>query len=108
MATCLKSFASSTEQARRLTLDSCDATVDRRRPFRAGESSGPSVVRRSVPMKILDVQVLELRHRTLDREIHKLDRRGAHMTPRDRERATELKKRRLATKDQLYALAHGK
>jgi uncharacterized protein YdcH (DUF465 family) len=57
-------------------------------------------------MKILDVRVLELRHRTLDREIHKLERRGSHMTPLERERATELKKRRLATKDQLYALSH--
>jgi uncharacterized protein YdcH (DUF465 family) len=55
-------------------------------------------------MKILDVHMLELRHRTLDREIHKLDRRGEHMTPLERERATELKKRRLVTKDQLYAL----
>jgi uncharacterized protein YdcH (DUF465 family) len=55
-------------------------------------------------MKILDVHVLELRHRTLDQQIHKLDRRGEHMTPRERERATELKKRRLAAKDQLYAL----
>jgi uncharacterized protein YdcH (DUF465 family) len=55
-------------------------------------------------MKILDVQVLELRHRTLDQQIHKLDRRGEHMTPRERERAAELKKRRLAAKDQLYAL----
>jgi uncharacterized protein YdcH (DUF465 family) len=55
-------------------------------------------------MKHLDIRVLELRHRALDRQIHKLDRRGAHMTPTDRERATELKKRRLATKDQLAAL----
>jgi uncharacterized protein YdcH (DUF465 family) len=56
-------------------------------------------------MKILDIRVLELRHRTLDKEIHKLDRRGVHMTPRDRERAAELKKRRLVTKDQLYSLS---
>jgi uncharacterized protein YdcH (DUF465 family) len=55
-------------------------------------------------MKILDVRMLELRHRTLDKQIHELDRRGEHMTPPERERATELKKRRLATKDQLYAL----
>jgi uncharacterized protein YdcH (DUF465 family) len=58
-------------------------------------------------MKSIDVRVLELRHRTLDREIHKLDRRGVHMTPQERERATALKKVRLATKDQLYALRHG-
>jgi hypothetical protein len=55
-------------------------------------------------MKSLDIRVLELRHRTLDKEIHKLDRRGVHMTPNDRERAAELKKRRLVTKDQLYHL----
>jgi uncharacterized protein YdcH (DUF465 family) len=55
-------------------------------------------------MKNLDAHVLELRHRSLDRQIHKLDRRGEHMTPQEREQATELKKRRLATKDQLYAL----
>jgi uncharacterized protein YdcH (DUF465 family) len=55
-------------------------------------------------MKNPDVHVLELRHRTLDREIHKLDRRGEHMTPLERERSIELKKRRLATKDQLYEL----
>jgi hypothetical protein len=57
-------------------------------------------------MKSMDVRVLELRHRTLDREIHKLDRRGMRMTPEERTRATELKKRRLAAKDQLYALRH--
>jgi uncharacterized protein YdcH (DUF465 family) len=57
-------------------------------------------------MKSMDVRVLELRHRTLDREIHKLDRRGMRMTPEERLRAAELKKRRLAAKDQLYALRH--
>jgi hypothetical protein len=51
-----------------------------------------------------DIRVLELRHRALDRQIHKLDRRGFHMTPEERTRAVELKKRRLATKDALYAL----
>jgi uncharacterized protein YdcH (DUF465 family) len=55
-------------------------------------------------MKSMDVRILELRHRTLDREIHKLDRRGMRMTPEERTRAAELKKRRLAAKDQLYAL----
>jgi uncharacterized protein YdcH (DUF465 family) len=55
-------------------------------------------------MKLLDVQALQDAHRTLDKEIHKLDRRGLHMTPEDRERSTELKKRRLVTKDRLYAL----
>jgi uncharacterized protein YdcH (DUF465 family) len=55
-------------------------------------------------MKAFDVQVLELRYRALDEQIHELDRRGEHMTPSDRDRATELKKRRLLAKDQLYAL----
>ncbi len=55
-------------------------------------------------MKQNEVHELELRHRVLDQQIHKLDRRGTHMTPEDRLRAAELKKRRLATKDQLFAL----
>jgi uncharacterized protein YdcH (DUF465 family) len=55
-------------------------------------------------MKHVEVFELELRRRTLDDEIHRLDRRGLHMTPEDRVRASELKKRRLATKDQLFSL----
>jgi uncharacterized protein YdcH (DUF465 family) len=55
-------------------------------------------------MKHIEVFELELRRRTLDDEIHRLDRRGLHMTPEDRVRASELKKRRLATKDQLFSL----
>lgn len=55
-------------------------------------------------MKHMDVYELELRHRALDAQIHKLDRRGAHMTPEDRQRASELKKRRLETKDRIYAI----
>jgi len=59
-------------------------------------------------MKFLDIpsleRTLELRHRRLDLEIHKLDRRGERMTPPERERAHELKKRRLVTKDQLQSL----
>jgi hypothetical protein len=55
-------------------------------------------------MKHLDIFELELRRRTLELEIHRLDRRGLHMTPEDRVRASELKKRRLATKDQLFSL----
>ncbi len=55
-------------------------------------------------MKHVEVFELELRRRTLDDEIHRLDRRGLHMTPADRVRAAELKKRRLATKDQLFSL----
>jgi len=53
---------------------------------------------------VIDIRVLELRHRALDKQIHKLDRRGPRMTPGDRERVAELKKRRLVTKDTLYAL----
>ncbi|MCL2450778.1 MAG: DUF465 domain-containing protein [Polyangiaceae bacterium] len=51
-----------------------------------------------------DVRELELRHRALSLQIHKLERRGLHMTPEDRFRASELKKHRLLTKDQLVAL----
>jgi uncharacterized protein YdcH (DUF465 family) len=56
-------------------------------------------------MKRIDVRELELRHNALDFAIHELDRRGSHMTPEERERASELKRERLATKDQLYALS---
>jgi len=55
-------------------------------------------------MKHVDIRELELRHRALDRAIHKLNRRGSHMTPLDRLRSLELKKQRLATKDALYAI----
>jgi len=55
-------------------------------------------------MKHLDPRELELRHHSLDTQIHELDRRGSHMSPEDRLRALELKKHRLATKDQLYAM----
>jgi uncharacterized protein YdcH (DUF465 family) len=55
-------------------------------------------------MKQFDVRDLELRHHALDFAIHELDRRGSHMTPSERERVFELKKQRLATKDQLYLL----
>ncbi|HLK40191.1 MAG TPA: hypothetical protein VKU41_25725 [Polyangiaceae bacterium] len=58
-------------------------------------------------MKHVDLGELELRQRTLERLIHKLDRRGEHMTPEDRLRATVLKKRRLAAKDELLALRTG-
>jgi hypothetical protein len=55
-------------------------------------------------MKHIDIRELELRRRNLDSEIHRLDRRGLHMTPEDRFRAAVLKKERLATKDQLFRL----
>ena len=47
---------------------------------------------------------LEAQSRTLDKQILKLDRRGAHITPQEHERAVLLKKLRLATKDRLSDL----
>jgi len=55
-------------------------------------------------MRHISIRELELRGRTLDSEIHRLERRGSHMTPEDRVRASILKKQRLATKDQLFSL----
>jgi uncharacterized protein YdcH (DUF465 family) len=46
---------------------------------------------------------LEAEHRKLDKEIRKLERRGARMTPIDQTRVAELKKTKLALKDQLLA-----
>jgi hypothetical protein len=42
--------------------------------------------------------------RTLDLQILKLDRRGAHLTPEEHIRAVELKKLRLQAKDRLDEL----
>lgn len=55
-------------------------------------------------MKRIDVRDLEFRTTALERQIHEIEWRGIHMSPFDRARATELKKQRLATKDQLYAI----
>jgi len=44
---------------------------------------------------------LESEHRTLDRQIKKLNHRGSHMTPPEQLEVTELKKLRLATEDPL-------
>jgi uncharacterized protein YdcH (DUF465 family) len=44
---------------------------------------------------------LETTHRSLDRQIKKLNHRGSHMTPQERSVAAELKKLRLATKDRI-------
>jgi hypothetical protein len=57
-------------------------------------------------MKPVDVRELENRTRTIEAQIHKIERRGMHMTPLDQLRASELKKRRLATKDWLTSLGH--
>ena len=51
---------------------------------------------------------LEAESRSLDHQIQKLDRRGAHITPPEQMRATELKKRRLAAKDRLGELRAGR
>ena len=51
---------------------------------------------------------LEAQTRTLDLEILKLDRRGAHITPFEHLRATELKKLRLVTKDRLHDLSEAR
>jgi hypothetical protein len=52
-------------------------------------------------MKQTSVRDLESIHRSLDLQIHKLERRGYHMTPFEQLRATALKKLRLRTKDKL-------
>lgn len=52
-------------------------------------------------MKRPTARELETQHRSLDREIKKLERRGMHMTPPEQALALELKKKRLATKDRL-------
>ncbi len=51
------------------------------------------------------VRDLEAQHREIDRQIKKLNHRGQHMTPPEREMALELKKLRLAAKDRLALVA---
>ncbi|MGO9832620.1 MAG: YdcH family protein [Polyangiaceae bacterium] len=58
-------------------------------------------------MKQIDVRELENRRETLEAQIHKIERRGMHMTPEEHLRAAELKKRRLLTKDWLRTLGRG-
>jgi len=55
-------------------------------------------------MRQIDVRELEIRRRTLEEQIHEIERRGIHMTPEEHFRAVQLKKRRLVTKDRLYTL----
>lgn len=55
-------------------------------------------------MRISSVTALEARHRDLDRQIHRLERRGTLLSSPDRDRALQLKRLKLATKDQLTAL----
>jgi uncharacterized protein YdcH (DUF465 family) len=44
---------------------------------------------------------LEVEHRSLDRQIKKLNHRGSHMLPNEQLEVMELKKKRLVTKDRL-------
>jgi uncharacterized protein YdcH (DUF465 family) len=53
-------------------------------------------------MKRIDIPALENHHRTLDREVHELERLGARMTPGERLRTVTLKKERLAARDRLF------
>ena len=59
-------------------------------------------------MKPMSTRELEMRHRSLDEEISRLERRGIHMTPAERLQAAELKKLRLQTKDQIYEVQKDK
>jgi hypothetical protein len=55
-------------------------------------------------MKRLSLGELEVRTRSLDMEIKRIERRGIHMTPHDLERAAVLKRMRVHTKDKLDEL----
>jgi len=50
------------------------------------------------------VSDLEAQTRELEYQIHKLERRGLHMTPTEQEQAIRLKKLRLVHKDRLASL----
>ena len=58
----------------------------------------------TMTMRISSVTALEAQHRDLDRQIHRLERRGTLLSSPDRDRALQLKRLKLATKDQLTAL----
>ena len=49
------------------------------------------------------VHELEQRHRTLDQEVSRLERR-AYLTPIEQRHVTDLKKQKLRTKDLLFML----
>jgi len=49
------------------------------------------------------VQALEEKHRTLDQEVSRLERR-AYLTPVEQRHITDLKKEKLRTKDLLFSL----
>lgn len=50
-----------------------------------------------------DVQQLEAEHRDLEAQVKSLTRR-AYLTPGEQQQVAELKKKKLDTKDRLYAL----
>lgn len=54
----------------------------------------------------LNAQELEAQARALEAQIKKLDRRGFHATPSERESVVALKKLRLAAKDRLADVRH--
>ena len=55
-------------------------------------------------MKSNSVSTLESEYRSLELQIHRLERRGLLMTPPEREKATALKRLRVVTKDRLFDL----
>jgi hypothetical protein len=61
----------------------------------------------TLAMKLDHISVADLENtaRALDLQIHKLERRGSHMTPPEHMRSVELKKLRLVTKDRLADLS---
>jgi len=53
---------------------------------------------------LLSVNELETQHRTLDKQIRRIERRGPRMTLPDQRQVAELKKVKLALKDQLFTI----
>jgi hypothetical protein len=53
---------------------------------------------------VLSLTDLETQHRTLDKEIRRIERRGHLLAPPDQHRVAELKKVKLALKDQLFTI----
>ena len=52
----------------------------------------------------LSLNDLETQHRTLDKQIRRIERRGAMLTTPDQHRVAQLKKVKLALKDQLHTI----
>ena len=53
---------------------------------------------------VLSVNDLETQHRTLDKQIRRIERRGPRMSLPDQRQVAELKKVKLALKDQLMTI----